>query len=89
MRELLRMQETSENGNWEIISLPRMRTIGKAYEETKTADPRSAITKNFIRKACEGGKVSAQKSGNRWLVDIDDLCRVLASSAILEKESFS
>ena len=51
----------------------RIRTIQKAYEEIKQADPETSITQFRIRELVINGDVPSVKSGNKYLVDLDKL----------------
>lgn len=51
----------------------RIRTIQKAYEEIKAADPETAVTAYRIRQLVINGEVPSRKSGNKFLIDLDKL----------------
>ena len=51
----------------------RIRTIQKAYEEIKQADPETSITQYRIRELVINGDVPSVKSGNKFLLDLDVL----------------
>lgn len=51
----------------------RIRTIQKAYEEIKAADPQTAVTLYSIRQLVINGEVPSRKRGSKYLVDLDKL----------------
>lgn len=53
------------------MELPKMRTINEIVDEIKIADPKSAISYNFVRKLCMENKLKYIMAGNRYLIDID------------------
>lgn len=55
----------------------RIRTIDKAYQEIKRADPDTCISKSYIRQIVYSGDIRSQKTGNRYLFDLDELERYL------------
>ena len=59
-------------------SLPRMRTLSKAYEEIKAADPDTAITMRMIRDLIHTGKVQVYCVGRKKLVNLDLLYESLS-----------
>ena len=53
--------------------MPRIRTIEKAYDEIKRIDPETCITKHFIKNLIIEGVIPHRKTGNRYLIDLDNL----------------
>lgn len=53
--------------------VPRIRTIEKAYEEIKRLDPETCITRNFIKNLIINGDIPYRKTGNRFLIDVDNV----------------
>ena len=53
--------------------MTRMRTIDQAYEEIKLADPKSPVTKHYIRLLAKQGLVPTRKAGNKYLINYDRL----------------
>lgn len=51
----------------------RIRTITKAYQEIKAADPDTAVTEYAIRQAVISGQVPSKKAGTKYLVDLEKL----------------
>lgn len=49
----------------------RMRTIDKALEEIKKADPDTAITKYAIRQLVISHEVPSITRGNKYLINLD------------------
>ena len=54
-------------------TIPRMRTINETIAEIKAIDSGSAVTPNYLRRLCKDGKVRHFYSGNKLLLDIDNL----------------
>jgi hypothetical protein len=63
------MQEVSEVK----IRLPRYRTIKECFLAIKLLDDGTAITEWKIRSMCKHGEVNYIASGNKSLVNLDDL----------------
>ncbi len=57
---------------------PRMRTIPKAYEEVKRADPNTSLTLRALRRMVNNGEVPFVMVGTKRLVDLDLLFDVLS-----------
>ena len=57
------------------MTIHRMRTIGESVEIIKEIDHDSAITANCIRSLYKDGKVHCVFTGNKILVDLDDLIK--------------
>lgn len=51
----------------------RLRTIGTAYREIVENDPDTAISQWFIRKLVTEGAIPSEKSGNKYIIDLDKL----------------
>lgn len=60
-----------------MINMPRMRTINESLNLIKETDPNSAITYNFIRQLVKGNRVRNFQSGNRTIINFDDLLEVI------------
>lgn len=60
------------------IDTPRMRTIPKAYEEVKRADPNTSLTLRALRRMVNSGEVPCVMVGTKILVDLDLLFDVLS-----------
>lgn len=60
----------------------RMRTIPEAYQELRKADPHTAITYNALRKMVITGRIPHIPVGNKRLVNMDDVERVLCSTEV-------
>lgn len=50
---------------------PRMRTIPKAYEEVKRADPNTSLTLRALRRMVNSGEIPCVMVGAKRLVDLD------------------
>lgn len=57
--------------------IPRMRTINQCLDEIKRMDSDTAITEWFIRSLIYGKRIKYFASGNKSLVNLDDLLRYL------------
>ena len=57
----------------------RIRTIQQAAAEIKEKDPNTAITEFYIRKILGAGIVPSQRSGGKYLVNMEILERFLES----------
>lgn len=53
--------------------IKKMRTIEQAYNDLKTIDPDTAITKNYIRDLVLGGDLPFLQVKSKRLIDLDDL----------------
>ena len=51
--------------------LPRMRTIPKAYEEVKAADPETSFTIRALRRLVKCGNIQSVRVGNKILINLD------------------
>ncbi len=50
---------------------PRMRTIPKAYEEVKRADPNTSLTLRALRRMVNSGEIPCVMVGTKRLIDLD------------------
>ena len=57
--------------------MPRMRTINESVNLIKETDPNSAITYNFIKQLVKGNRVRNFQSGNRTIINFDDLLELI------------
>lgn len=55
------------------MELPRIRTIRECLEEINAMDEKSAINENVIRTMCKKGIVKSFKTGNKYMINFDDL----------------
>ena len=53
--------------------LPHMRTLDECFEEIKSLDPHTAISKYFIRQLAISGKIKCVKSGSKRLINFESL----------------
>lgn len=60
-----------------IMAQVRMRTILDALAVLKSIDKDTAITYNFIKKACETGTIKHVKVGKKILINLDELLKLL------------
>ena len=59
-------------------TLPRMRTIPKAYEEVKAADPQTSFTIRALRRLIKCGDIQTVRVGNKNLINLDLLFDTLS-----------
>ena len=57
---------------------PRMRTIPKAFEEIKQADPNTDLTLRALRRMVNNGSIPTVQVGRKRLVDLDLLFDTLS-----------
>lgn len=55
------------------MSIPKIRTITQCIEEIKGIDPESAISYYFVQSLCKENLVKHFMSGNKYLIDLDNL----------------
>lgn len=60
--------------------LPRMRTMLKAAQELREADPNTAVTYSRLRRWVKEGKIRSFDGGKAQLVDLDEIERLASSS---------
>ena len=58
--------------------IPRMRTLPKAMEEIKEADPGTQLTLATLRKLVDRGMIGTVPLGNYRLIDLDKLFALLS-----------
>ncbi|MBQ9228287.1 MAG: hypothetical protein IJ168_05580 [Eubacterium sp.] len=68
-------------------NIPRMRTIEEAYNEIKSLDPNTAISKNFIRTLTVSGKIPVSKAGRKNLINMDILENYLCNECSINNDS--
>lgn len=61
-------------------NIPKMKTVQQCFRCIKQLDSESAITEWFIRSLCKDNKVKHFMSGNKILVNYDDLLKYLNNS---------
>ena len=55
----------------------KLRTIEQAYNDLKTLDPETAISKWFIREAVLNGDLPFLQVKSKRLIDLDDLLQYI------------
>lgn len=60
----------------------RIRTIEKAFDEIKQTDPNTCITKHFIKNLIIEGEIPYRKTGNRYLIDIDEVLNYMKGGVV-------
>ena len=58
--------------------MTRIRTINGAYKELHAHDPGCEVSQGLIRRLVETGECPSIKSGNRYLIDMDNLEAILS-----------
>lgn len=53
--------------------MKKIRTIESAYKEIHKRDPKSNLSRSFLRKLVITGEIPSKKSGNRYLVTLEDI----------------
>jgi len=76
-----------DNTNPSIRNIARIRTIKHAAEHIKKMDPETTVGEFYIRQLILSGKLRCNKSGNRYLVDLDRLEEYLANPPVAESDS--
>ena len=59
------------------LKIPRYRTIQQCLVEIKKLDKESAISEFFIRSLCRSQTIEYVSSGNKSLVNLDNLLQYL------------
>ena len=62
--------------------MARYRTIEKAHEEIRQADPNTCIAKTRIRHLVVEGMIPSRKVGNRYMLDLDGLMAYLKGEGL-------
>lgn len=57
--------------------MTKFRTIKECHQLIKTEDPNTAISEYFIRDMCQKKQVPYLKAGCKYLVNYDELIRIL------------
>ena len=68
------------------MSIPRMRTAGKALEEIKRADPDTNVSLHYLRRLIKVEAVPVVSCGRKKLVNVDAVMELLASGYELPSE---
>ena len=63
----------------QTTSVPRIRTLPKAYEEIKNLDSNTSFTMAALRSMCRSGEVKTFQVGNKTLLNFDSLLEALAN----------
>ena len=58
--------------------MARMRTIREALKQIKELDPNTSVTYNFIKQACETKTVHSIRLNKKYLVNLDELFKLLS-----------
>lgn len=60
-----------------MLQIPRMKTVEQCFKAIKELDKETAISEWFIRSLCKDSKVKHFMTGNKILVNYDDLLKYL------------
>ncbi len=60
-------------------ALPRMRTVDGLYMEIHRLDPESQVKRNFLRQLIITKKIKSVKAGNKYLANLEEVLKYLAS----------
>ena len=63
----------------QTTSVPRIRTLPKAYKEIKNLDSNTSFTMAALRSMCRSGEVKTFQVGNKTLLNFDSLLEALAN----------
>lgn len=63
--------------------MARIRTIEKAFNEIRQSDPNTCITKHFIKNLIINGDIPHRKTGNRFLIDVDEVIRYAQGEQVM------
>lgn len=66
--------------------IPRFRTIRQCMDEIKKLDSESSISEWFIRTLCKSNAIEHYTSGNKSLVNYDDLLKYLGGGRTDEEQ---
>ena len=72
------------------MPLPRMRSIYQAIDMIKEEDPDTQVTYHLVRKLCLEKKIRSFNSGNKLILNYDDLVELLTTgvvSALLKNDT--
>lgn len=62
--------------------MARIRTIEKAFDEIKRTDTDTCITKHFIKNLIIEGEIPYRKTGNRYLIDVDEVMNYMKGGVV-------
>ena len=66
------------NNNNVIRTLPRMRTIPKAYAEIKALDSGTSFSMRALRRMVKSGEMTTVTVGNKQLINLDLLIQKIS-----------
>ena len=69
------------------MDIPRFYCIRKCMEEIKKMDPNTSISCWLIRNLCKSGKIKHFGSGNKSLVNFDDLLCFFNERYLMEMDN--
>ena len=62
--------------------MAKVRTIRKAFEEIKQADPNTCLTEHHIRQLAINGVIPCRKAGSRYLLELDGLLAYIEGESL-------
>ena len=62
--------------------MAKVRTIRKAFEEIKQADPNTCLTEHHIRQLAINGVILFRIAGSRYLLDLDGLLAYIEGESL-------
>ena len=51
----------------------RLRTIDEVYKVITKSDPKTSITKHYLRQLVINGEIPSRRAGKKYLIDLDDV----------------
>lgn len=69
--------------------MQKLRTIDKAYDEIKTKDPDTCLSRHMLRAMVNDGTIPCIKSGVRALVDLDVVEQVFKDKTTIREAKIS
>lgn len=85
------LKSKSENKVNELVNqtekpINRMRLLNEAYNEIKALDPKTSVTKTFIRSLALNGKVPVVMVGKKRLINLDALISYIQNPQLVSRE---
>lgn len=62
------------------VNISRMRTIDGTFKLIKRSDPKTSITKHYLRQLVISGEIPSKKAGKKYLVDLNEVERFFSCS---------
>ena len=68
-------------------TIPRMRTVPKAYEELKQLDPNTCFTLRALRRMVKNNEIPTVSVANKKLINFDLLLEMLSCNSYSKKNN--